>query len=436
MITLDEARHYVLGGCHPLAPQELRIDQAVGCVLAETVVSTVPVPPFDNSAVDGFAFRSGAIGDVPARLVVADQVMAGGHSGRRVQPGEAVRVMTGAPIPPGTDTVCMLEHAGSDPAGTTVVIVHPMPRGTNVRRAGEDVSAGDVVLAPGSVIGPVQVGVLASVGRQRVRVHPRPRVGVLSTGDELHEGPGPLGPGGIRDSNRHLLLAQVAMAGGLPVDLGIVSDDMEAITAALSGGAGDCDALVVSGGVSVGDRDLVKLALRGLAGGDMRSMQVAIKPAKPLAFGTLAGVLAETKVPVFGLPGNPVSAMVSFELFARPGLRRLAGHRRINRPVVVGRAAHDFRRRPDGKVHVRPVTATRGGDGVVWAASVEGSHCHRLSAMADANALAVLGDGDGDGAREGEPIDLWLLDPEGVAGDRDESWELGWDPRRAGVRVR
>jgi len=240
---------------------------------------------------------------------------------------------------------------------------------------------------------------------------------VLSTGDELHDGPGPLGPGRIRDANRHLLLAQLVTAGCRPVDLGIVGDDLEAITTALVLGARDCDALVVSGGVSVGDRDLVKVALRALAGADMRSMQVAIKPAKPLAF----GVVADGTVPVFGLPGNPVSALVSFELFARPGLRRLAGHRRVNRPVVAGLAAHHFLRRPDGKVHFRQVTARRGADGVVWAASVEGTHSHRLSAMATANALAVLGDGDG--VREGDHLDLLVLDPDGVAGDPDDRRE-------------
>ncbi len=430
MIPLDEARRYVLDRCHPLAPHDLGIDEAVGCVLAESVVSSVPVPPFDNSAVDGFAFRSAASGQVPARLVLADVVMAGVHPVRRVQRGQAVRVMTGAPIPPGTDTVCMLEHARFDPAGNTVVIGHPPPRGTNVRYAGEDVSPGVQVLSAGSVVGPAHVGVLASMGRQRVSVHPRPRVGVLSTGDELHEGTGPLGPAGIRDANRHLLMAEVAMAGCQPVDLGIVGDDMEMIGAAMADGAADGDAVVVSGGVSVGDRDLVKFALESLAAGAMGSMQVAVKPAKPLAFGVLAG----GKVPVFGLPGNPVAAMVSFELFARPGLRRLAGHRRINRPVIVGRAAHDFLRRSDGRVHLRQVTTARAADGVVWATSVEGSHSHRLSAMANANALAILGDGEG--TREGEPIDLMVLDPEGAAGDRDEARDLGWDRSRQGAPAR
>jgi molybdenum cofactor synthesis domain-containing protein len=279
-------------------------------------------------------------------------------------------------------------------------------------------------------VGPAEVGVLASLGFERVRAHPRPRVGVLSTGDELHHGPGPLGPGRIRDSNRHLLLAQVALAGCRPVDLGIVGDDTGAITAALSEGARDCDALVVSGGVSVGDRDLVKVVLAELAGGEMRSMQVAIKPAKPLAF----GVLAERRVPVFGLPGNPVSALVSFELFARPGLRRLAGDRRINRPVVAGRAEHHFLRRPDGKLHFRQVAARRDAQGVVWAASVEGTHSHRLSAMTNANALAILRDGDG--VREGEPVDLLLMDPEGVAGYLDAAWALGWDASHQSTPVR
>ena len=430
MITLDEARRYVLSGCRPLVPHPLGLAEVVGCVLAEDVVATGPVPPFDNSAVDGFAYLAAAVGGFPARLVVAEVLMAGAHPDRRVEPGQAARVMTGAPVPDGTDTVCMLEHARSDPSRGSVIIDHPLPPGANVRRAGDDVSPGDRVLSAGSVVGPAQVGVLASLGLERVRAHPRPRVGVLSTGDELHRGPGPLGPGGIRDSNRHLLLAQVALAGCRPVDLGIVGDDAEAIATALSEGARDCDGLVVSGGVSAGDRDLVKVVLSELAGGEMRSMQVAIKPAKPLAF----GVLADRRVPVFGLPGNPVSALVSFELFARPGLRRLAGDRRINRPVVAGRAGHHFLRRSDGKLHFRQVTARRDAQGVVWAASVEGTHSHRLSAMTKANALAILRDGDG--VREGDPVDLLLLDPEGVAGDLDESWALGWDTSHESARVR
>jgi molybdopterin molybdotransferase len=421
MITLDEARRYVLSGCPPLAAHPLGLAEAVGCVLAEEVVATEPVPPFDNSAVDGFAFLASAVDGYPARLVVAEVLMAGAPTDRRVEPGQAARVVTGAPVPDGTDTVCMLEHARSDPGGAAVVIESPLPPGANVRRAGDDISPGDLVLSIGSVVGPAEVGVLASLGFERVRAHPRPRVGVLSTGDELHHGPGPLGPGRIRDSNRHLLLAQVALAGCRPLDLGIVGDDTGAITAALSEGARDCDALVVSGGVSVGDRDLVKVVLAELAGGEMRSMQVAIKPAKPLAF----GVVAERRVPVFGLPGNPVSALVSFELFARPGLRRLAGDRRINRPVVAGRAEHHFLRRPDGKLHFRQVAARRDAQGVVWAASVEGTHSHRLSAMTNANALAILRDGDG--VREGEPVDLLLMDPEGVAGYLDAAWALGWD---------
>ncbi|HEX3840372.1 MAG TPA: gephyrin-like molybdotransferase Glp [Acidimicrobiales bacterium] len=430
MITLDEARRYVLSGCRPLPPQALAIDDAIGCVLAEYIVATEPVPPFDNSAVDGFAYLASAVEGFPVSLMVADVVMAGGHRDRRVEPGQTVRVMTGAPLPDGTDTVCMLEHARADPSRSSVVIDLPLAAGANVRHAGDDVFPGDRVLSPGTVVGPAQVGVLASLGRERVRVYPRPRVGLLSTGDELHDGPGPLGPGRIRDSNRHLLLAQVAMAGGRPVDLGIVGDDLEAITTALSEAARDCDALVVSGGVSVGDRDLVKVALHRLAGAAMRTMQVAIKPAKPLAF----GVLADSQVPAFGLPGNPVSALVSFELFARPGLRRLAGHRRINRPVVPATAAHHFLRRPDGKVHFRQVTAHRDTDGLVWASSVEGSHAHRLSAMTRANALAILRDGEG--VREGEPVDLLLLDPAGVGGDQDESPSLGWDASLESAPVR
>jgi molybdenum cofactor synthesis domain-containing protein len=216
----------------------------------------------------------------------------------------------------------------------------------------------------------------------------------------------------IPDANRHTLLAQIRRSGWPAVDLGIVGDDKEAVAAALRDGAARCDALVTSGGVSVGDLDVVKLVLDDLSDGTMRWMQVAIKPAKPLAFGHLAA----TGTPVFGLPGNPVSAMVSFELFARPALRRMAGHRQLERPRLRARATSDLLRRRDGKVHFALVLAARGGDGGLEVGAAAGRQSHQLRAMADANALAVLPDGEG--VKAGEAVEIMLLDAElpGLAG--------------------
>jgi molybdopterin molybdotransferase len=233
-------------------------------------------------------------------------------------------------------------------------------------------------------------------------VHPRPRVGVLSTGDELVDGGGPLAPGQIRDSNRATLLALVAQSGCMAVDLGLIRDDEAAITAAITEGAATCDAVLTSGGVSMGDIDLVKVVLDRL--GDMRWMQIAIRPAKPFAF----GVVGERATPVFGLPGNPVSSMVSYELLARPALRRLAGRADLQRPLVPAVADEAMRRKPDGKVHYARVRAARDADGVLRVRSAGGQGSHHLTAMARAQALAVLPDGDG--VEAGGAVRVLLLD--------------------------
>ena len=219
----------------------------------------------------------------------------------------------------------------------------------------------------------------------------------------LVDGAAPLLPGMIPDANRHTLLAQIRQSGWPAIDLGIVRDDKEAVAAALTEGAARCDALVTSGGVSVGDLDVVKLVLDDLSGGTMRWMQVAIKPAKPLAFGHLAA----TGTPVFGLPGNPVSAMVSFELFARPALRRMAGHRQIEPTRLRARAQADLPRGRDGKVHFVPVVVTRGSDGALEVGAAAGHQSHQLRAMAAANALGVLPDGEG--VKAGEAVEVMLL---------------------------
>ena len=233
---------------------------------------------------------------------------------------------------------------------------------------------------------PGHLGVLASVGVERVVVHRRPRVGVLSTGDELVVS-GPLARGQIRDSNRPTLLALVREAGFEAIDLGVAADDEASITSALEHAVASCDAVLTSGGVSMGDLDFVKVVLDRI--GDMRWMQIAIKPAKPFAFGTVG------PTPVFGLPGNPVSSMVSFELFARPALRQMAGRRDLDRLVVPAVAVDGLRRTPDGKTHFARVVATQVDDGSWTVRSAGGQGSHQLAAMAAANALAILPDGEG-----------------------------------------
>jgi molybdenum cofactor synthesis domain-containing protein len=251
----------------------------------------------------------------------------------------------------------------------------------------------------GTELGPGHLGVLASVGVETVDIVPKARVGVLSTGDELTSAPGDLRPGQIRDSNRPMLLALVARAGCVPVDLGSAPDDEAAITAAIDRGVAECDAILTSGGVSVGDFDYVKVVLDRL--GDMHWWQVAVRPAKPLAFGTVRGT------PVFGLPGNPVSSMVSFELFARPALRQMMGHRELLRPLLPAVADEALRRHPDGKVHFVRVVATTDDDGRLHVRSTGGQGSHLLRAMALANALAVLPDGEG--VHAGETVKVLLL---------------------------
>jgi molybdopterin molybdotransferase len=301
-------------------------------------------------------------------------------------------------VPAGADAVVMVERTA--PAGDARVRVEvPAEVGDHLRLPGEDLRGGQVVFEPGTELGPGHLGVLASVGVSSVSVVPPPRVGVLSTGDELVAADSPLQPGQIHDSNRPMLLALVARAGCVPVDLGTAPDDEAVITAAVERGAAECDAVLTSGGVSVGDFDYVKAVLDRL--GHMHWWQVAVKPAKPLAFGTVRGV------PVFGLPGNPVSSLVSFELFARPALRKMAGHAELFRPQVPGVADEPLRRRSDGKLHLVRVVATADDDGRLHVRASGGQGSHLLRAMALANALALLPDGEGVDA--GQPVQVMPL---------------------------
>ena len=380
----------MLAACPPAEPVEVSFTEAFGLVLAADVIATETVPPFDNTAVDGYAVRAADVVDAsttPVRLEVVGEIAAGAGPGERILgAGEAIRIMTGAPIPPGADAVVMVED--TERIGDDAVLVSAsVDPGSSVRPAGDDVVPGDVLFTAGALVTPAVLGVLATVNARVVSVHPKVSVAVLSTGDELVDDGRPLAPGEIRESNRRMLAAALSAAGCAVTDLGIVRDDEDELERVLRDAAASHDAVVTSGGVSMGDYDVVKAVLGRIA--EMRWMQVAIKPAKPLAFGLLGGT------PVFGLPGNPVSSLVSFEMFARPALRRMMGHQRLARPSVVAVADADLVRRPDGKIHLMRVTAFFGDDGRCHVAPVRAQGSHQLAATSTANAIAVVPDGDG-----------------------------------------
>jgi molybdenum cofactor synthesis domain-containing protein len=393
LTSLEDAQRLILARCLKLHPRAIPLNDALGCITSVAIVADAPVPPFANSAMDGFAVQAADTKDAPTELSVIATIAAGATPDVTIGPGQAARIMTGAPVPPGADAIVMVERTTTDPAGTTVTIEVEVAPGTHVRPAGDDIAEGEEVFPPGTVLRPGHLGVLANLGLRKVPVHPRPRVGVLSTGDELVNGQ-------IGDSNRPTLLALCAEAGFAPVDLGTVGDDQDVIAAALDEAIGNCDAVLTTGGVSAGDFDFVKKLLD-------TELRIAIKPAKPLAFGT------PDDTPVFGLPGNPVSAMVSFELFARPAIKQMAGATGDGRfrPTVTATADEPLRRRPDGKTHFVRVAATYddGDDGTGrWhARSAGGQGSHQLLGMARANALAVLPDGNG--ASEGDPVTVMLL---------------------------
>lgn len=407
MIAFAEARRLVVDRCVPLAPGPVPLLDAAGCVLAERVVARDPVPPFANSAMDGYAVRAVDVGGAsdasPVRLRVLATAAAGAPVDVTVGAGHAVRIMTGAPMPRGADAVVMVERSarvGDAAAGGDewVELFESVSVGRHVRPAGDDLATGAVVAEPGTVLGPALLGVLASVGVRRPVVVRRPRVAVISTGDELVDDERPLGPGQIRESNRPTLVAAARSFGFDAIDVGTVPDDAGALEAALVSAASAYDAVVTSGGVSMGDFDLVKVVLDRLA--EMTWMQVAIRPAKPFAFGVLDGT------PVFGLPGNPVSSLVSLALLGVPGLRRRAGRSDLDLPTVTAEAGVGLTRRTDGRTaYLRVAVRWQGDRFTALPVGAQGSH--HLAATALANGLAVLPDGPG--VEAGGPVEVVLL---------------------------
>jgi len=402
LVDLLDARRAVLEAVRPLAPRPVPLEAALGCVTAVALTASSDLPSFANSAMDGYALHAADATTPPTRLRVVETITAGRTATVPVRSGEAVRIMTGAPVPPDVDAVVPVEHTAID--GEDVVVLERVETGAFVRTVGSDLAAGQPIFPAGTTITPRHVGVLAALGVGTVDVLPPPRVGVLSTGDEVARVSGPIGPGKVRDANGPALLALLRQAQFEPVELGLVGDDDNAIGDALAGAAARCDAVVTSGGVSVGDVDYVKIVLDKLSGRTMRWMQLAIKPAKPFAF----GLLEETGVPVFGLAGNPVSAMVGFELLALPALKKMAGRTRIDRPVVRAITSVELRRERDGKLHLIRVVVEPDERGDFRVRPSGGQGSHMSLAMANANGLALVPNGDG--VRAGEGVEVLLLD--------------------------
>ncbi len=435
LLNLSDAQNWVTARCKALPSCEIAVADALGCILNEDVYATEQVPPFANTAMDGFAVRAADVAKVPCDLDVVGTLAAGAAPGAHhvVLPGQAIRIMTGAVVPEGADAIVPVENI--DPLHTNdarVRVLESATVGAAVRPAGEDIAAGQLVFARGTQLNAGHLGVLASIGRSHLHAYRRVRVGVLSTGDELVAPPASLGPGQIRDSNRQTLMALAHQANCEVIDLGLAIDTEADIEAKVLAGLETCDALVTSGGVSMGDFDYVKVVLDRLSKSrsqpelvaegtakdpvkdpvdgyeailqPMQWMQIAIKPAKPLAFGLIGGK------PVFGLPGNPVSSMVSFELFARAGLRSMMGHapENLHRSSVNAIVDEELRRSTDGKTHFARVTAAFGSDGRVHVRSSGGQASNLLRSMALADALAILPDGPTIPA--GAEIQVLLLD--------------------------
>lgn len=417
MISVEEALERILRHFKPLEPEEAEILESLNQVLAEDVYSDMDIPPFANSAMDGYAVRAsdtaGASRDKPVTLRVVADVAAGYTTEARVEPGTTIRIMTGAPLPEGADTVVPVEDTsdwarsrqerGREPS-TKVEVYGAAEPGEHVRPAGEDIHQGELVLPRGTVLRAQEIGVLASLGKSTVCVIRRPRVAVLATGDELLTIDEPVRPGKIRNSNEYSNAALVQHYGGIPVRLGIARDNVKDLTAKINEGlAQKVDLFLTSAGVSVGDYDVVKDVLN--SEGEMRFWQVRMKPGKPLAFGLIRGV------PLIGLPGNPVSSMVSFEQFVRPAVLVMEGKTRLAKPTVEAVLEEDVT--SSGRRHfVRAVVEKRDGQYYARTTGEQGSGV--LTSMVKANGLAVIPEGV-KLVKAGERVRVQMLDwPESV----------------------
>ncbi len=401
-IAFDDARRLILDRTPLLGVERVHLLEAPGRVLAEAVRAPWDMPCWDNSAMDGYAVRAADCAAPPVRLPVTGYLPAGATAeGVEVAPGCAVKIMTGAPIPRGCDAVVPFEE--TEEAEGSVRILGPVKLRDHIRFRGEDVSRGETVMPAGTLLRPPEINMLASFGQVFAPVHRRPRVAILSTGDELVELGEPLGPGRIVNSNSISLAAAVREAGGEPILLGIARDERESLREKLSEGL-RADVLITSAGVSAGDRDLVREVLAEL-GVEQLFWKIEIKPGRPTAF----GVKGETLV--FSLPGNPVSTMVTFEMFVRPALRRMTGHRRLIQPTLPA-VLREPARKKAGRVQFLRVRVAE-GEGGLEASSSGDQNTGILRTMVQANGIAILPAELGD-LPAGAAVEVHLLDPAGA----------------------
>lgn len=412
MLTVREALDRVLAETQRLPVQEVPVGEGVGRILAEDVVATRDVPAWDNSAMDGYAVRAADTASGEAALRVLEVIGAGSVPTQRVEAGTASAIMTGAPVPEGADAIVMVEDSDGSQQGEVHLLGVAEP-GQHIRRRGEDIRAGTTLLEAGTRLGPAGLGHAASQGVARLVVSRRPVVAILSTGDEVVPPGEPIGPGQLFSSNNASLAGLVVQAGGIPRDFGTAPDDLGAIRDRLAACIAEADCVLTTGGVSVGEFDFVKDAFEQV-GVPMGFWRVSMKPGKPLAFGVAQR--GDTKVPVFGLPGNPVSCMVNFLQFVRPRLLTAMGASHPYLPVLHARAGEDLRIRPGRLSFVRVALERRGEQ--IFARFTGNQSSGVLTSMVRAHGLAIL---DGDGAREGDLVQVQLLDPDFLAGT-DPGW--------------
>ncbi len=380
LTLLRDAQNIVLDATTTLGCEKVGLLDALGRVLGEDIIAPRANPPWNNSAMDGFAVRWEDIKKEheitkPAELTIIEDVQAGQVATKIVGPGEAIRIMTGAPVPDGADTVVRVEY--TEPSENGVRIFQPEPQGANIRLKGEDVMEGECIIPKGTQLRPGEIGMLAILAKSFVLVHQRPRIAILSTGDELADLDEKFDEHKIVNSNSYGIAAGVQEAGGIPILLGIARDTPESLKEKISQGLG-CDIIVLSGGVSMGDSDFTKVVFAEL-GADMHFWKLAIRPGQPLAFGKIQGTLA------FGLPGNPVSSMVTFEQLVRVAMMKMGGYRNFKRPTVEAVFKEKFSKQPDRRHFLRGILAYEDGQLTVKTTGPQGSGI--LTSMVKANGL-------------------------------------------------
>ncbi|MDD5704251.1 MAG: molybdopterin molybdotransferase MoeA [Dehalococcoidales bacterium] len=416
MISVEEALEKVLSYVDVLKEEQVPILDSIGQILAEDIDSSIDIPPLDNSAMDGYAVQSkdtrGASLEKPQFLRVIDTVIAGSISQYELKPGTAIRIMTGAPVPKGADSVVKFEDTdegqsrkSSNQAVNEIGILQEAEPGLNIRQAGEDIRKGSTVLRKGALLRPSEIGVLASLGRSNVKVIRRPVVAVLATGNELVEIGQPLPAGKIYNSNTYGVAAMVRRYGGIPEILGIALDSEESLTTKIRQGL-NADMLITSGGVSMGDYDIVKDVLA--KEGEITFWTVRMKPGKPLAFGTIRSRSGKTKsIPHLGLPGNPVSSMITFELFARPAIFKMMGKNNFAKPTVEAVMEDSIINTDGRRIYMRTMVEKRGDQYFARLTGAQGSGI--LTSMSLANGLAIVPEGK-PAVHKGEVVKVMMLD--------------------------